>query len=88
MGHEPSGNYTVLKRRVSSEKNLYSVKSKKQESRSIERNDIGENTCDVERSEPVPPERWCHTSGFIPRAPLARTLGAEESLYMNICVHI
>ena len=34
-----------------------SIKSKKQESRSRRRDDIGENTCDVERSELVPPER-------------------------------
>jgi len=27
-------------------------------------------------------------SGFLPRAPLARTLGAEESLYIYVYVHI
>ena len=42
----------------------------------------------VERNELVPPERWRHTSGFRPRAPLAWTLGAEESLYIYIYVHI
>jgi len=45
-------------------------------------------TCDMERSEPVTPERSRHTSGFLPRAPLARTLGKEESLYIYIYVHI
>jgi len=71
--------------RVSSEKNLYSVKSKKQESRSRERDDIRENTCDaVNRC----PQSADVTHGFLPRAPLARTLGAEESLFINIYVHI
>jgi len=65
-----------------------SIKSKKQESISRRRDDIGENTCDVRRSEPVPSERWRHMSGFLPWAPLAWTLGAEESLYIYIYVHI
>jgi len=68
--------------------NLSSIKSKMQESRSRWRDDIGENTRDVERSELVPPERWRHTTCFLPRAPLARTLGAKESLYIYIYVHI
>ena len=42
-------------KRVSSEKNLYF--GQKQEARSTERDDIGDNACDVERSKPVPPER-------------------------------
>ena len=45
------------KRRVSSEKNLFCDQKQEQGSRSRRIDDIGENTCDVERSEPVPPER-------------------------------
>jgi len=40
-------------------------------------------TYNVRRSEPVPPERSRCMSGLSPRAPLARTLGAEES-----CIYI
>ena len=36
----------------------------------------------MKRSEPVPLERGHHMSGFLPRAPLAWTLGAEELSYI------
>jgi len=40
----------------------------------------------VKRSDLVPLERGRCMNGFLPQAPLVRTLGAEES-YICICMH-
>ena len=44
------------KRRVSSKKTFLRSKARTRIKKQ-KKDDIGENTCDVERSEPVPPER-------------------------------
>jgi len=54
------------------------------EKRSQEEDEVGENAYNVKRSEPVPLERGRYMSGFLPWAPLARTLGAEDSSYIYI----
>ena len=54
------------------------------ETRSKEEDEVGENTCNMKRSEPVPLERGHYMSGFLPWAPLARTPGAEDSSYIYI----
>jgi len=41
--------------------------------------DVGKKPYNVKRSEPVPLERRRCMSEFLPRAPLARAVGAEES---------
>ena len=50
------------------------------------RNEPAVYACNVKRSEPVPLERGCYMSCFLPRAPLARSLGAEESSYIFMCI--
>jgi len=51
---------------------------------SKEGDDVVENTCNVKRSELVPLECGRYMSDFLPQAPLALSLGAEES---SICIH-
>ena len=55
------------------------------EKRRKEEEEVGENAYDVVRSELVPLERGRFMSGFLPSAPLARTLGAADSSYIYIC---
>ena len=43
--------------------------------------------CSMRRSEPVPLEHVCYTSGLPLRAPHARTLGAEDSS-MYTCIYL
>jgi len=57
------------------------------EARSKEEDEVRENAYNVKRSESVPIERGRHMSDFLPKAPLARTLGAEES-YMYVYVYV
>jgi len=50
--------------------------------------EVKRKSCNTRRSELVPLECGCHTSGDPMRAPHACTLGAEDlSMYINICIH-
>jgi len=60
--------------------------SKQASKQAKEEENVGKNVYDVKRNEPVPLERGRYKSGFLPRAPHARTIGAEES-YICICTY-
>ena len=61
-------------------------KEGKREARSKEEDKLEENAYNVKRSELVPLERGRYMSGLLPQVPLARTLGAEDSSYIFICI--
>jgi len=61
-------------------------KKGREEERREEEDEVGENAYNVKRSEPIPLERGRYMSDSLPRAPLARTLGAEDLLYICICI--
>ena len=57
----------------------HDMSEKKQEARARTRDEVGKKSGSRRRSEPVPLDHGCYTRGLPLRAPLARTLGAEDS---------
>jgi len=67
---------------------LFRVEARTKEGKRREKKKEKENAYNVKRSEPASLERSRYMSGFPPWEPLARTLGAEDSLFIYMYLHV